>query len=379
MKKIISVIITMSIIIGLVYLYKNTDILDFVTCEEITIQDRQQYSNRWYYNNLTEQQKEIYLYLAKGIDHIESNIKFKINAVLLDEEIEQDINSAIEAYIYDYPEAFYLNSTYKYKVINMLSSKVIEIQLEYIDEKNIKEKQRKLQEEIDNIRSMLKPNMSDYTKELIVHDYLIDNISYYEWEDIEDIPEDRHTAYSALVNKQAVCDGITRAFQLIMIQEGLECITALGELEDVAHAWNIIKIDNDYYHVDLTSNKVKFKKEVNDTNVHVFFNITDNEIKQTHIINKKYRYPVCNSVENNYYYRENKIIKENQNLKNRVMKLASDITDEKILEIRVLNRKDVATEIAQALYDLDFNRYKTDKVETISYTKTRDTYIYKIK
>ena len=378
MKKIVKVIITMSLIIGLVYLYKNTDILDFVKCQEISNEERKQYSNRWYYNNLDEQQKDIYLHYAKGINDVSEEIRIKLNGSLTNEQIGENINKAIEAYSYDYPEIFYVESNYEVKIIDVLNCKIIEIHPRYINKANIQNMKNEMQIEIDNIKSLVKSNDTEYNKELIVHDYLVKNVQYYNWENLEDIPDEMHTAYNALVKKQAVCDGISKAFQIIMMQEGIECMTITGDLEEVPHAWNVIKIDNEYYHVDLTSDQFKLNKKDVPRLSHAFFNITDEEIKQTHEINKSYSYPKCDAIYNNFYYKENRIVKENQNLRNKVKTIVNNTEDEELLEIRVLNRGDVSDKLAQILYDIDFNKYKSNRSDSIGYTVTRDIYVYKI-
>lgn len=379
MKKIITVIIITFSILGLVYLYTSTDVLDFVKCEQITMEDRQRYAGRWYYNKLTDNQKEIYLYFAKSVDNKDKSTKLKINSSLSNSQIEENINKAIEAYIYDYPETFYIETKCKFKTINIISSKIIEIYPTYLYGDTTEIMRQELQQEISKIRSILSDSMTEYEKELVVHDYLVKNIQYYEWEDIKDIPNEMHNAYSALVKKQAVCDGFSKAFQVIMQQEGIECMLVNGMLEDVAHAWNIVNIEGDYYHIDLTSDQLKIGEESDSNLSHTFFNLTDEEINETHKKNKNYNYPVCIAQKSNYYNKENRIVKQGQNLKNKVKNIVDSIKDEKILEIKVVGNKDVSSEIAQILYDINFNNYKTNQVESIMYTKTRNIYIYKIK
>lgn len=378
MKKIVSVIITMSLIISLVYLHFCADILDFVKFQEISNEERKQYSNRFYYNNLSEQQKEIYLHYAKGINDVNEKIRIKLNAALTGEQIGEDINKAIEAYSYDYPEAFYVESSYEMKIIDVLSSKIIEIYPQYINKESIESMKTEMQIEIDNIKSLYKESDTEYHKELVVHDYLVKNVQYYSWENLEDIPDEMHTAYNALVKKQAVCDGISKAFQIIMMQEGIECITITGNLDEIPHAWNVIKIDNEYYHVDLTSDQFKLNKKDMARLSHAFFNITDEEIKQTHDINRSYVYPECKGIYNNFYYKENRVVTENQNLRNKVKTIVNNIKYEELLEVRVLNRGDVSDKLAQILYDIDFNKYKSNRADSIGYTVTRDIYVYKI-
>lgn len=379
MKKIISVIIMMSLLIGLAYLYKSTDMLDFVKCQEISEEERVEFSKRWYYSNLTEHQKEIYVHFAKGTKEIQEVIRIKQNASMSQSQIKENVNKAIIAYVYDYPETFYVQASYELKIIDVLNYKIIEIYPKYMNKDNISSMKEEMQVSIQNITKLFEESMSDYEKELIVHDYLTKNVVYYDWTNIENIPDDMHTAYGALVKKQAVCDGISKAFQIVMQEEEIECITAVGELDNVPHAWNMIELYGDYYHIDLTSDQFKIGKEETSKLSHLFFNLTDSEIKQTHSISTDYNYPVCTAAEYNYYYKQNKIVKENQNLRNKVNNIVNNSKNEELLEIRVLNRNDVSSELAQILYDIDFNRYKSNGVESIGYTKNRDIYVYQIK
>ena len=59
---------------------------------------------------------------------------------------------------------------------------------------------------------------TDYEKELFFHDYLIEHCAYHEdtgnWQ--------AYTAAGALLNGKAVCEGYSRAFQLLLNQEGFD-------------------------------------------------------------------------------------------------------------------------------------------------------------
>ena len=107
------------------------------------------------------------------------------------------------------------------------------------------------------------PGGSDYDKALWVHDRLIRNTKYdadvlfYARSGTDPHFDYAYTAYGALVRHKAVCAGYARAFQLIMNRFGIECgyisgkaVNSKGETED--HAWNYIKVDDQYYFVDVT-------------------------------------------------------------------------------------------------------------------------------
>lgn len=76
------------------------------------------------------------------------------------------------------------------------------------------------------------------------------NLNYY--------PSDYvpHLAYGPLVESRGICSGFAWAFKRLMDEAKIECICVAGYLKEdssTKHQWNMIKIDNQYYHVDPTS------------------------------------------------------------------------------------------------------------------------------
>lgn len=82
-----------------------------------------------------------------------------------------------------------------------------------------------------------------YDKIRAVHDYLCNTVVYQE------TGEDSHSAYGALINKTAVCEGYALAFQKIMDTMGIPCFVATGN----QHAWNVVQVDGQWYHIDVTN------------------------------------------------------------------------------------------------------------------------------
>lgn len=94
--------------------------------------------------------------------------------------------------------------------------------------------------------------LSDYEIVCAVNDYLCDTIVYPE---SEPYAEETHTAYSAFKNGSAVCDGYARAAKLLLNDYGIECDLAVGEcIPDGGHAWNLVNLDGEWYHMDVTWN-----------------------------------------------------------------------------------------------------------------------------
>lgn len=101
----------------------------------------------------------------------------------------------------------------------------------------------------ENIRS----DMSDYEKIRAIHNYIVISTKY----DIENlkndtIPDIDYTAKGVLENHIGVCRGYAEAFKLLMDELGIECRILTGIVDDISHAWNVVKIDGQWYQIDCT-------------------------------------------------------------------------------------------------------------------------------
>lgn len=94
------------------------------------------------------------------------------------------------------------------------------------------------------IMELVSSSMSDYEKLKIFHDYLVINV-----ESSTDSPE-ADSVYGALVNKKALCEGYAKAFSYLCNMAGIENMIVTG-YTNVAHMWNMVKLDGNWYHVDV--------------------------------------------------------------------------------------------------------------------------------
>jgi len=106
------------------------------------------------------------------------------------------------------------------------------------------------------LKKLLKDGMTDFEKELVIYDWVVNNVNY-DWthQDIMATTiRESFTPYGGLVNRQAVCLGYAATFQLLMDLAGVECITVAGAAfesrED--HAWNMVRLNGEWYCVDVT-------------------------------------------------------------------------------------------------------------------------------
>ena len=90
------------------------------------------------------------------------------------------------------------------------------------------------------------PSMSQYEQVKAFHDYLCRTVTY------RDQGESSHTAYGALVNHAAVCQGYTQAMDLLCFLSGIDCAYIFGSAGGEDHSWVRVKVDGQWYNVDAT-------------------------------------------------------------------------------------------------------------------------------
>lgn len=98
-------------------------------------------------------------------------------------------------------------------------------------------------------------DMNKMQKVLALHNYLVDNVAYYE--NVTEMKgyQHYHTAYGAIVDKCAVCEGISAAFCYLLSLVGIKSTVVNGtinKISDYGHTWNIVEVDGKCYHFDVT-------------------------------------------------------------------------------------------------------------------------------
>lgn len=110
------------------------------------------------------------------------------------------------------------------------------------------------------LSEIIAPGMTDYEKELAVNDWMVLN-GQYDPAELESAPlgepdPDNANPYGFLVKGVGICLGYSTTFQLFMDLLGIECITVRGFAHGGSeeHAWNMVRLEGDWYCVDVTWN-----------------------------------------------------------------------------------------------------------------------------
>ena len=155
----------------------------------------------------------------------------------------------------DHPELFYMSNGAKAEVRSILGGircgTLISEHI-YTPHEIIRFKTG-MKRELFKLRELTRGCTSQLEVEKIVCDYIIENVTY-------SVNHRFHqNAASVLVNFIGQCSGISKAVKYLFDNLGIECIYVTGEGGDPTgaepwgpHAWNIVKIDGVYYHLDVT-------------------------------------------------------------------------------------------------------------------------------
>lgn len=122
------------------------------------------------------------------------------------------------------------------------------------------------------IDEIITDDMSDYEKELAVYNWQVKYISYDE-EAFSAFPDDidnyYHKPYGVLKYHTAICVGNATTFKLFMDLLEIDC-KIIHSTEEGEHAWNMVCLDDEWYHVDVT-----FDSGIDGVPVYDYFNVPD--------------------------------------------------------------------------------------------------------
>ena len=142
---------------------------------------------------------------------------------------------------------------------------------------------------------------SDYGRIKSVYEYIINTTEY------NASAPDNQCVQSALLSHASVCAGYAKAFQYILHRMGYFCTYITGTIPGGGdHAWNVVRIDGNYYHVDVTWGDPVFAGNYEGGTGLTVMNYnylccTDAEILPTHTPDGTIPLPECTDGSYNFY------------------------------------------------------------------------------
>jgi len=168
------------------------------------------------------------------------------------------------------------------------------------------------------LAQIIRPDMTDYRKELAIHDYLVENCEYdMDAVNGNEIKPESFTAYGALCLGVAVCEGYAEAASILLNRAGVETKIITGASKGVGHAWNLVKIDGEFYHLDITWDD-PYQADEKCGIRYYYFNLTDADISSDHQWDES-KYEACTAKEYNYYKYNDMVVEDQDDYIERVI------------------------------------------------------------
>ena len=194
---------------------------------------------------------------------------------------EYQITQAVEAYKNDHPEVFWLKSYYEYENFDYETG----IWLTYtMSGDKLVTAKKEFNTAVDTISQSV-PYGTECEREEYIHNYIINNCDYdEEAAESEGVQGNENDAYGVFVDGKAVCEGYSKAFQILCNKADIDCIQLMGIVDSDNHVWNCVKIGGDWYQIDVTWDDVG--DFIDDS--HGYFNLTDSLMYEEHTLSPKY-------------------------------------------------------------------------------------------
>ncbi len=212
----------------------------------------------------------------------------KISQAVLNYETSVDISEfsidandflyIFEEVLYSNPKFFYLNKAASYSY-NQATNKVVEVMLDYFIDR---EETQAIQSEIDKVAneflSVANTLNSDLDKALYANEFIVLNTIYDVGAYNNTAVDNSYTMVGALLDGLAVCQGYMLAYNYLLNLVGIE--TDYASSNTLNHTWNMVKIDNKWYYVDVTWNDPVPDKLGRVS--HKFFMMSEDKLAQSH-------------------------------------------------------------------------------------------------
>lgn len=320
-RKLITCLLVLTILFGACGCHALSALIPTLRREPIADPETyiQEFKNNRLYSLLDKDLEQCYgtLYtaLTDGFDkddtvNLSSGENDKITTIGIAVKLPCNLNNITEiktlynAFAYDNPHFFYLSNSYGLEGYEQDGTAQYDtLILSYtMDAATRKEAKAKLNDTIDSIMAERPQTSDEFETEMYLHDKLIEGCTYDTaavTAGFDGAPT-AYSAYGALVEGKAVCEGYARAMQLLLKQCGIRSTLVFGQSvkNGEQHMWNIVTINGKEYHLDATWN------DSDDRTRHNYFNVTTKQISLSHrIADDQLGITDCTATDDNYFVR----------------------------------------------------------------------------
>lgn len=293
------------------------------------------------YNQLNDTQKGLYILMDNAIFNMQTGY------ISLGNANEKDITIAFFALRNDRPEYFWLPTSYALRTKGLTGeicfARTDKDWLYTAAEK--KNFETRILKTLTEINQNFSGNETEFAREVLAHDILVSRLEY----DSKNVNnyENNPSAWDivgAFIDGKAVCEGYAKSMQVLAFMLGLDCATVTGVSAE-PHMWNVINIENSWYHLDATAN------DTDNSSYHFFFNVTTEYILKSCTIDPAIDsatdtdaisrgnifLPICTATEYNYHIVNSLYIAEKSQIESTVVSMLCEArrSGQKMVEFAV--------------------------------------------
>ena len=277
------------------------------------------YRNNWQYRYLSSNEKDCYGAIFTVLtDQFEQDVSVSIEdngttkeytgvSIALPHPLhsQEDAQRLYNAFFRDNPQFFYVGNRYGLegyveKDIPHYDTLLLVYTMNATDRRKATER---LEEAAQNVLREKPQTTDDYITELYLHDHLANACTYdtaAAKEGNDTVYPNAYTAYGALVDGKAVCEGYSRAMQYLLLKAGIPCtlVTGTSRENGEEHMWNLLTVNGRNYHLDVTWN------DSEDRLTHTFMNLTTARLNDSHILDEgQAGVDTCAATQDDYFIR----------------------------------------------------------------------------
>lgn len=287
------------------------------------------------------------------------------------------VETASLCVLLDHPEIFYVDGySYEKYMFAGTVEKILYHANYTMDAAEAEQSLALIQKYVDACMRGLSQNATDYEKVKYVYEFIILNTEYN-----LDAPENQNIC-SVFLYRESVCLGYAKAVQYLLQQMGVQCAVVTGDVtKGGGHAWNLVKVNGQYYYLDATWGDASYLSDNSDVNVLSAINydylcITTKDLLKTHIIDNPVEVPNCVMTIDNYYVKEGLYLNNLDTLRIENIFKAAYANNLDCISIRCAD-EEVFNAVQENLLDnQNIFHYLQPQTETLAYVYNREMYTY---